>query len=388
MKPPTMLMWSDEFLKYSFGPTHPMSPLRLSLTRDLVEAFGLLNSVELATSEAADHSLLELVHAPEYVQAVENNAAECEQLGFADDDTPLSAQTHHASSHIAGASVAGALAVWQGRTSRAVNFAGGMHHAMRAKAAGFCVYNDPAIAIAALLEQGAKRVAYLDIDAHHGDGVERAFWDDPRVLTISIHQHGDTLFPGTGFPQDMGGPAAFGLAANVALAPGTSDGAWLRSLDAVARPLLAQFNPQMIISQHGCDAHGSDPLTGLDVSVDAQRIAALLIRDWAKEYCENRWLALGGGGYSIHSTVPRVWTHLVGIAADQDVDPGRELPAQWQDHVAQFIDDEIPHNMTDGREAVFNSWETGYDPSSEVDRAILATRRCVFPEHGLDPYLD
>ena len=132
---------------------------------------------------------------------------------------------HEASALVAGATVAAARAVWTGEAEHAVNVAGGLHHAMPGAGSGFCVYNDPAIAIAWLLEQGAERVAYVDVDVHHGDGVERAFWDDPRVLTISLHESGRYLFPGTGFPDDTGGPGAEGSAVNVALPPGTTDAA-------------------------------------------------------------------------------------------------------------------------------------------------------------------
>ncbi len=162
-------------------------------------------------------------------------------------------------------------AVWTGGAEHAVNIAGGLHHAMPGAASGFCVYNDPAVAIAWLLEQGAERVAYVDVDVHHGDGVERAFWDEPRVLTVSVHESGRYLFPGTGFPDDAGGPGADGSAVNLALPPGTTDNAWLRAFHAVVPPLLEEFRPQVLVTQHGCDSHVLDPLAHLGLTVDGQR---------------------------------------------------------------------------------------------------------------------
>lgn len=388
MMPLAMLLWSPQFLKYNFGPGHPMSPTRLALTMQLLEQLGLMDHIELSPVDPADRSVLELVHGADYVSAIESGGEQMRQWGLGSEDTPIFPDTHVASSHIVGASVAGAYAVWRGQTDVAINLAGGMHHAMPRSAAGFCVYNDPAIAIASVLELGAKRIAYIDIDAHHGDGVERAFWDDPRVMTISIHQHGSTLFPGTGFPQDVGSSRARGTAVNIAVAPGTSDAAWLRAFDAVSGPLLAEFQPQLIVSQHGCDAHVRDPITRLDVSVDAQRQAALLIRQWAREHADGKWLALGGGGYDIMSTVPRVWAHLVAICAGVDLAPSREVPGAWQEQVGMITEEEPPATMGDDRSAEFTAWGSGFNPDSEIDRAIMATRRCVFPEHGLDPHLD
>jgi acetoin utilization protein AcuC len=169
---------------------------------------------------------------------------------------------------------------------------------MAARASGYGVYNDPAIAIAWLLEQGAERVAYVDIDAHHGDEVQAAFYADPRVLTISLHKHPATLFPFTGLPAETGGPGAEGSAVNVALPAGTGDSPWLRAFYAIVPPLLRQFRPQMLVSQHGCDTHRLDPLSNLELSIDAQRAAHAAIHALAHEAAGGRWLLTGGGGMS------------------------------------------------------------------------------------------
>lgn len=382
----TLMVWSEALLNYNFGPTHPMAPLRLGLTRDLIDSLGLLPKVELADAPVASRSELELVHSPEFIRRVEHEET-APQFGLGTEDDPVFDGMHEAAARVAGGTLLAARAVWEGATNRAVNFSGGMHHAMPAKAAGFCVYNDSAIAIRWLLDHGATRVAYLDIDAHHGDGVERAFWDDPRVLTISVHQSGMSLFPGTGFAQDTGGRGARGTAVNVALPPRTTDEGWLRALGSVAEPLLRAFGAQVLVSQHGCDSHYRDPLTELEVSVDAQRIGAELIRAWATDYAQGRWIAVGGGGYDIASTVPRVWANLVAIAADQDVDPATPLPPEWREPlIAKGF--EVATTMSDERSPSGGDFAQGYNPADPIDQAIMATRRAVFPEHGLDPLLD
>lgn len=382
-----VLLWSPELLGYDFGHGHPMSPLRLRLTMDLIAAFGLLEELRVIAPEPADDALLRLVHEQGYIDRVraEDGGGPPFPWGIGGSDNPIFHGMHEASARVVGGTVAGVRAVWRGDARRAVNPAGGLHHAMPRAASGFCVYNDVAVGIASALAEGAERVLYVDVDAHHGDGVERAFWDDPRVLTVSIHQSGRSLFPGTGYPQDSGGPGARGFAVNVALPPMTSDAAWLRALDALVAPLAQEWRPQLVVSQHGADAHHRDPITDLDISVDAQRAAAVMIADWASAYADGRWVATGGGGYDLVSTVPRVWTHLTAVVAGHPIDPGAAIPRAWQEEVRALLGQDAPPSMTEGRPATFRPWEQGYDPEDPVDRAVMATRRAVFPEHGLDP---
>jgi acetoin utilization protein AcuC len=228
---------------------------------------------------------------------------------------------HEASALVAGATLAAARAVWSGETSHAANIAGGLHHAMRRSASGFCVYNDPAIAIKWMLAQGAERIAYVDVDVHHGDGVQAAFYDDPRVLTISLHEHPATLFPGTGLASEIGSGQGRGYAVNVALPAFTGDAGWLRAFDAVVPPLLRAFKPEVLVSQHGCDSHRLDPLANLELSVDGQRRAQLMVHDLAHEVAGGKWLLTGGGGYQLVQVVPRSWTHLLAVASGDPLDP-------------------------------------------------------------------
>lgn len=383
------LIWSEELLGYNFGPGHPMAPLRLELTMDLVRSLGLLQAPGLvvAEAEAVDEDLLAAVHEPQYLAAVRAGATGVADpgRGIGTVDNPLFAAMHRASALIAGASVAGARAVWTGAAKRAVNVAGGLHHAMAGTASGFCIYNDCALAIRWLLDQGAQRVLYIDIDAHHGDGVEAAFWDDPRVVTISVHQSGQTLFPGTGFAQDFGGPAAQGSAINLPLPPDVSDGPWLRAIEAVVGPVVADFAPQVIVSQHGADSHWRDPLTQMDISVDAQRAAAALIAGYAEEHSQGRWLATGGGGYDVAATVPRVWTHLVALVAGVDLSAETPTPASWREAIEARGLGPAPTTMGERAVGEQRAWVDGYDPADAVDRAIMATRNKVFPARGLEP---
>lgn len=382
-----LLMWDEAVTRYDFGPSHPMDPVRLALTMGLVRAFGLDREMSVRAAPAAGDSTLRLVHREDYVAAVREVSADPGvadgSYGLGTMDDPAFHGMHQASALIAGQSVAAAEAVWRGEAEHAVNFAGGLHHAMPGGAAGFCVYNDAALAIARLLELGAERVAYVDVDVHHGDGVQAAFWDDPRVLTISLHEHPRTLFPQTGWPEETGGPAAEGSAVNVALPAGTGDEGWLRAFHATVPELLADFRPQVLVTQHGADTHFEDPLAHLAVSLDAQRAVQEACHRLAHEYAGGRWLALGGGGYAVVDVVPRSWTHLVGIVGHRPVDPQSAVPDAWRDEVYARTRQPGPARMTDGRTVEWRDWEAGYDPADRIDQAVLATRRAVFPLRGL-----
>jgi len=387
------VVWSPALLGYSFGPGHPMSPLRLDLTIQLARALGLLArpGVHLVDAEPAVVEDLLTVHDAEYLTAVRAASLEGRldpARGLGTEDDPVFAGMHDAAARIVTGSLAGARAVWSGQVGHAVNIAGGMHHAMPGAAAGFCIYNDAAIAIRRLLADGAERVAYVDVDAHHGDGVEHVFWDDPRVLTISVHESGRTLFPGTGHATDVGGRGAEGTVVNVALPAGTGDRGWLRAVDAVVEPVVRAFAPDVVVSQHGCDAHRHDPLAHLRVSVDAQRYVAERVHALAHEVAGGRWLALGGGGYNLFDVVPRVWTHLIAVAAHADVDPATRIPESWRETVDTLSGAPAPETMGDGADLDFRPWSAGFDPGDDLDRAVRATRHAVFPHHGLDPLYD
>jgi acetoin utilization protein AcuC len=384
-----VLPWDEALIGYDFGHDHPLNPIRVDLTMRLARDLGLFEPehVQVVRPEPADDDLLALVHDRDYIEAVRRVGADPGSpdvaRGLGIPDNPAFPGMHEAAALVAGATVAGARAVWTGAAEHAVSVAGGLHHAMPGAASGFCVYNDPAVAIAWLLQQGAERVAYVDVDVHHGDGVERIFWDDPRVLTISIHESGRYLFPGTGFPEDIGGPDAEGFAVNLPLPPGTTDSAWLRAFHAVVPPLLSEFKADVLVSQQGCDSHVLDPLAHLGLTIDAQRLSYAALHRLAHEHSGGRWLACGGGGYELVEVVPRAWTHLIGEAAGTPVPPETDTPDSWRDHVVTRLGVQPPRRMTDGANPGWADWSDGYDPADPIDRAILATQRAVFPTHGL-----
>lgn len=388
------VLWDESLTEYDFGPSHPMSPTRLALTIRLARDLGVFQhaGVSMATIEAATDEQLLRVHTPEYLAAVRAAALDPgtvdEGIGLGTEDVPVFAGMHEASARVAGGSLDAAMAVWTGEAAHSINIAGGLHHAMPGRASGFCVYNDIAVAIQGLLDAGARRVAYVDVDVHHGDGVERIFWDEPRVMTISLHETGRVLFPGTGYPQDIGGPNAEGQAVNLAFPPGTSDAAWLRAFHAVVPPLLRSFGSEILVTQHGCDSHLLDPLAHMALSLDAQRESYVALHDLAHETAGGRWVALGGGGYEIVDVVPRAWAHLLAIAAHHPIDPDTEVPDTWRAYVAERFGRQSPARMTDGRELWWRSWATGHDPEDPVDREVMATRKAVFPLHGLNPWFD
>ncbi len=384
--------WDDRLAGYDFGAGHPMAPARVELTIELARALGVLSApgVSVERSAPATQVDLETAHQQGYIAAVRQAGGPEPEVsaalyGLGNEDNPVFAGMHDASAMVAGATLAAARAMWTGAAQHGASIAGGLHHAMRDQASGFCVYNDLAIAINWLLQAGARRIAYVDTDVHHGDGVQAAFYDNPNVLTISLHEHPAALWPGTGWPSETGAPGAVGSAVNVALPAGTGDAGWLRAFDAVVPPLLREFRPDVLVSQHGCDTHWLDPLADLRLSIDAQRVANAAIHHLAHEVAGGHWLLTGGGGYELLQVVPRTWTLLLAEAAGCPIDPRVRIPAPWREDASRRTGREAPETMTDGTEPEFARFESGYNPSDPVDQAILATRSAVFPEHGMMP---
>lgn len=379
------LVWGEGYLGYDFG-EHPMAPVRLELTVSLAAGLGVLDRLTvLAPTPAADEQL-RTVHSSEYLAAVRSASADPSYLGFGlgSTDNPVFPGMYDAAALIAGGSGLAALQVWQGTVDHAVNIAGGLHHAMPGSAAGFCVFNDVVLAIRTLLAAGAQRVAYVDIDVHHGDGVQAAFYDDPRVLTISLHQDPRTLYPGTGMASETGDGPGAGSAINLALPPGTSDDGWLRGFEAVVPGAVRAFRPEVLVTQCGCDTHHEDPLADLALTVDGQRAAYAALHMLAHQVAGGRWLALGGGGYGVLRCVPRSWTHLLAEATGQRIDPTTAVPPEWADRLrARGVRAELPRWMGEGRQPDPQAWMPGGE--SWLDRSIAATRNASYPLLGLDP---
>jgi len=343
-----LLIFGPRSLGYDFGPSHPLSPRRFGPGIELLRAVGA--EPGLAPEPAADEEL-EWLHAPGYVAAVRRFSADPDlesEAGIGPGDDPAFAGMHEAAASVAGGSIRAVEAILLGEVEHAYHPGGGLHHAMRARASGFCIYNDVALAIARARSAGL-RILYVDLDVHHGDGVQALHARDPGVLTVSFHETGRSLFPGTGFVDELGEGTAAGTSVNVPLEPLTGPEAWLAAVRAVVPSLAAAFGPDLIVSQHGADGHVWDPLAHLALTTTAMGEAARLVDRMAHRYAAGRWLATGGGGYSAYRVVPRAWA-LTWLAGAHREAP-RKLPeswrARWESDAARWESAPLPETFDD-----------------------------------------
>ncbi|MFD2612883.1 acetoin utilization protein AcuC [Paenibacillus gansuensis] len=337
-------IFHEEEVDYRFNAEHPFNQQRLVLTCDLLRKSGALPAEALVQPDLADDEEIALVHSREYIEAVKALSgdqpgsewlAKAEKFGLTSDDTPYFSRMHDITARVAGGSIAAAELVMSGQAQHTLHLAGGLHHAFSAKGAGFCIYNDASIAIAAIRKKYDARILYIDTDVHHGDGVQWTFYTDPQVCTFSIHETGKYLFPGTGGVEERGDGLGFGYNYNLPMEPYTEDASWLECFEDTLSRVADAFKPDLIISQHGCDAHAYDPLSHIHCSMEIYARMPAIIHRLAHQHCEGRWVALGGGGYDIWRVVPRAWSllwlemsgHPLGaaIAADGLL----PLPAEW-----------------------------------------------------------
>ena len=357
MPGPVALVYDESYLAYNHGEWHPLQPRRVKLAVELIRQTGLDRFSDLLAPRVATDAELGLVHGQGYIDLVRKlghggemtrpEMFEAAAAGFASDDNPVFERMHEASALIAGGSIVAGEAVHEGRAEHAFNPAGGLHHAMREMASGFCVYNDVAVVAAWLRERG-HRVAVVDIDVHHGDGTQATFYSDPDVLTISLHQLSRGFFPGTGHPDEVGAGEAAGTSANLAFPPFTWDEPWLRGFDEVVPALIRRFRPTILVTQCGCDTHLLDPLANLRCSTRIWPVVGRRFHDLAHELCGGRWVALGGGGYAVEEVVPRAWTllfaEMVGHPelAEALLDPGSYPPlAEAEERVWPAVEHSI-----------------------------------------------
>jgi acetoin utilization protein AcuC len=338
---------------YDHGFRHPLRPQRVLLTWELIAAYGidLDPGVVRLGAEPADDETLMLVHTPEFIEATRDAGHGIDgpwgRFGYGVVDNPIFDDMHEAGALVAGASLAAARAVLSGEVAHAFNAAGGLHHAMPDRASGFCVYDDPAVAIAWLLTQGVERIAYVDVDVHHGDGVQAIFWNEPRVLTVSIHEYAPEIgfFPGTGSISERGGPDAPDSVVNLPLPPGTSDEGWLEAFRTAVPPIVRAFGPDVLVTQLGCDSHATDPLAHLALTTAAYRVTAAVLHELAHEAAGGRWVATGGGGYQWARVVPRAWT--IGFAEMAQASPPDEIPEPWIERAEFESRGEVPATLSD-----------------------------------------
>lgn len=384
-----LLIWDPRLADYDLGDGHPLNPLRLVLTVELMEAHGLLGEGVVVPTREATEAELRLVHSAGYIEAVRHASDWMSdfrpKMGLGTDDNPVYPGMHEIAALTCGASIIAIEEILAGRRQRTFSIAGGMHHAHRARAAGFSVYNDAAVGIeVARQSHPGIKVLYLDLDAHHGDGVQEAFASTPDVLTISLHQNGIHAFPGTGFPGETGYDAGTGFSANVPMPPFASDECFAHAFDEVVAPLARAFAPDLIVAQLGTDAHHSDPQTELGMTLQGFRAMVRKTISLADEVCGGRLAALGGGGYHLVGVVPRAWTGLFAELADAQI--GDAVPESWRGLARSLAGHgfEPPRSMgsTDRFEL---SPEQASRLLADTEQSIKEVREAVFPHHGLVP---
>lgn len=361
-------VYDDRLLGYDFGPAHPLRPQRLRLTYELLHAYGAVDRA--VPPRIAREDEIRTVHTAEFVDAVARISSgerlpHQSRYGFGPGDNPPFPGIFEASLLYCGASLTAAELVLSGAARVAFSPSGGLHHAFRDRAAGFCVFNDPALVLHRLRRE-VDRAVYIDIDAHHGDGVQAIFYDDPTVMTISIHETGETLFPQTGFPDEIGEGAGTGYSVNVPLFPGTDDATYLRAFTAVVPPLVEAFRPDILVAQLGCDTHFEDPLSHLSLTTRGFRELVRILDG----LCD-RWVALGGGGYNLQ-TVPRAWTLAYEVMAGEEYPD--EIPEPFATRYG-FTRLHDPHPVRPG--------ELVERVRTYAEISVDAVRRLVFPYHGL-----
>ena len=348
----SVFVFSEDLLKYKFSDQHPFNQFRLKLTLDLLKKLQAINGSQIIPPRVATEEELTLVHDPNYVKAVKqagdgklaNDIAE--NYGLNTEDTPIFPNMHEASSLIVGGTLTAVDAVMKGLSQHALHLGGGLHHAFGGKASGFCIYNDSSVAIKYLQKKYKARVLYVDTDAHHGDGVQTSFYDDPNVCTLSIHETGRYLFPGTGNVHERGHGEGYGYSFNVPLDAFTEDESWLEAYTTAFKEIAEYFKPDVILTQNGADSHFYDPLTHLSTTMKVYREIPKIAHQIAHQYCEGRWIAVGGGGYDIWRVVPRAWS-LIWLEMTKNLNSYGSLPSKWIETWQAIAPVPLPHHWDD-----------------------------------------
>lgn len=327
-------IYSEDLLNYRFNSHHPFNQFRLKLTVDLLNRINALDPNQIVKPRMATEEELTLIHDPSYVEAVKKAGQGllpkeiAENYGLGTEDTPIFPNMHEASSLMVGGTLTAVDEVMTGKTLHALHLGGGLHHGFRGKASGFCIYNDSSVAIKYIQQKYNARVLYVDTDAHHGDGVQWSFYDDPNVCTLSIHETGRYLFPGTGNINERGQGAGYGYSFNIPVDAFTEDDSWLHAYKNAIRDVAEFFKPDVILTQNGADSHYYDPLTHLSATMKIYREIPKLAHEIAHQYCGGKWIAVGGGGYDIWRVVPRAWA-LIWMEMTENPNCFGSLPEDW-----------------------------------------------------------
>ncbi len=331
---PAVFVYSNDLLKYRFNENHPFNQLRLKLTLELLKKTGAIDDGDIVPPRIATDEELHLIHDPAYVEAVKMagqgtlSEERASSYGLGTEDTPIFPGMHEASALLVGGTLTAVDYVMSGHSQHALSLGGGLHHGFRGKASGFCIYNDSSVAIKYLQNKYNARVLYVDTDAHHGDGVQWSFYDDPNVCTFSIHETGRYLFPGTGNVNERGQGKGYGYSFNIPLDAFTEDDSWLHAYSTALKEIVEFFKPDVILTQNGADSHFLDPLTHLSATMKIYKEIPRLAHELAHQYCDGKWIAVGGGGYDIWRVVPRAWAQIW-LEMTEFSNLSAELPKDW-----------------------------------------------------------
>lgn len=374
-------VYSEDFMKYDFGPTHPLRPVRLKLTFDLLKETGVLDnsSVSIHLPRQATEDELLMVHTKEYIEEVKSFSKT--GVGYLDSgDTPAFKGIHEATAIAVGGSIVAADLVMKEEALHVFNPAGGLHHAGVSHAAGFCVYNDIGVAVRHLQRKcGVKKVVIVDLDVHHGDGTQEIFYSDQNVLTLDMHEDGRFLYPGTGFIKEMGEGRALGSKVNIPLPPLTNRECYLHAFDEIIPPLLRAFKPEVIINQFGVDTHFDDPLAHLSLTMETYRELATRLHSLAHEVCGGKYIVLGGGGYKPEN-VARAWSIM--FSTINGISLPDRMPEKWIALCREAMKREPPNTFSDKYERLMNNVERETIRET-VEQRIREIKARVFPIHGI-----
>lgn len=345
-------VFSEELLKYKFSNHHPFNQFRLKLTVDLLKKIDALEEKQVIPPRMATEEELSLIHDPSYIDAVKKaghgqlTQEIAENHGLGTEDTPIFSNMHEASALLVGGTLTAVDEVMTGKVLHSLNLSGGLHHGFRGKASGFCIYNDSSVAIKYLQKKYNSRVLYVDTDAHHGDGVQWSFYDDPNVCTLSIHETGRYLFPGTGNINERGQGKGYGYSFNIPVDAFTEDESWLYAYSQSIKEVAEYFKPDVILTQNGADSHYYDPLTHLSATMKIYREIPKLAHKIAHQYCNGKWIAVGGGGYDIWRVVPRAWA-LIWLEMTENSNCYGILPNDWINYWQKESPVELPKEWDD-----------------------------------------
>lgn len=356
----TAFVYRDEYLNYQFGPGHPFKPIREKYTLDLLQELGIFDDkAEFYTPRLATEKDLSLVHSKEYIDFVKKMSEKGK--GYLDyGDTPATKGIYEGTCSVVGGSLCAADLIIEGKASHAFNPGGGLHHAKENSAAGFCVFNDVAIATRYLQRKySLERIAIVDVDGHHGDGTQEIFYHEP-VLTISFHRYGRVFpfYPGTGDVTEIGEDNGRGYSVNIPLQAGTGDKAYLYAFNEIVPPLIKKYEPEILLNQFGVDTHYQDPLVGLSLTTKAYKEISSSLHELAQEVSEGKYLMFGGGGYK-PKNVARCWAIMfVTVAEAQPKEPKK---------YEELFDPELKEE----------------DEFEKVKETVDHVKELIFPLHGL-----